>query len=60
MALAVAFLRLWRQRQHPPAIAALYLQDVLWKETRREQRRLHRWLAWARLEREAVEKKGTP
>ena len=27
--------------------AALYLQDQLWRETRREQARLNRWLAWA-------------
>ena len=27
----------------------LFLQDVLWKETRGEQRRLNRWSAWARL-----------
>jgi hypothetical protein len=26
--------------------AGLFLQDVLWKETRWEQRRLSRWLAW--------------
>jgi hypothetical protein len=32
-----------------PEEAALYLQDVLWHETRREQRRIDRWLAWARL-----------
>jgi hypothetical protein len=31
--------------------AALFLQDVLWKETRGEQRRLNRWTAWARLRR---------
>jgi hypothetical protein len=29
--------------------ATLFLQDVLWKETRGEQRRLNRWSAWARL-----------
>lgn len=28
--------------------AELLLQDVLWKETRREQRRVGRWLAWSR------------
>jgi hypothetical protein len=26
----------------------LFLQDQLWRETRREQSRLNRWLAWAR------------
>jgi hypothetical protein len=33
----------------PPAEAALLLQDELWRETRGEQRRINRWLAWARL-----------
>jgi hypothetical protein len=32
-----------------PEEAGLYLQDVLWQETRREQRRLNRWMAWGRL-----------
>jgi hypothetical protein len=27
----------------------LYLQDQLWRQTRREQSRLNRWLVWARL-----------
>ena len=27
--------------------AALYLQDELWRQTRREQSRINRWLAWA-------------
>jgi len=30
-----------------PAEAGLYLQDQLWRQTRREQARLNRWLAWA-------------
>lgn len=29
--------------------AALYLQDVLWQETRREQRRHDRWRFWAKI-----------
>jgi hypothetical protein len=29
--------------------ATLLLQDTLWLETRREQGRINRWLAWARL-----------
>jgi hypothetical protein len=45
----IALLNLWRRRQNSPELAALSLQDVLWKETRREQRRLNRWLAWWRL-----------
>jgi len=39
----------WGRRGRTPEEAALYLQDVLWNETRREHRRLYRWLAWARL-----------
>lgn len=39
----------WRRRQMDPEAAALYLQDTLWKETRREQRRTFRWLAWRQL-----------
>jgi hypothetical protein len=30
------------------AQAHLYLQDVLWQETRGEQKRLNQWLAWAK------------
>jgi len=31
-----------------PEEAALFLQDTLWRETSREQRRINRWIAWAR------------
>lgn len=41
-----AILAYWRHRQNAPAIASMVLQDILWKETRREQRRIGRWLAW--------------
>jgi hypothetical protein len=34
------------------AEATLFLQDVAWGETRREQRLLHSWLTWARRRRE--------
>ncbi|MCI0379911.1 MAG: hypothetical protein L0215_20200 [Gemmataceae bacterium] len=50
--LAVGFLivrgvfSLWRFRQADSATAQLILQDTLWKETRGEQRRIQRWLAW--------------
>jgi hypothetical protein len=37
------------RRHMSAAEATLYLQDLLWKETRREQRRIQRWRAWARL-----------
>jgi hypothetical protein len=36
--------RHWRRLDQ--ASARLLLQDVLWRETRGEQRRLQRWLAW--------------
>lgn len=36
-------------RRMRPLEAQLFLQDTLWYETRREQRRLNRWTAWARL-----------
>jgi hypothetical protein len=38
----------WRLRTMTPTEAELLLQDTLWRETRREQRRLQRWLAWSR------------
>jgi hypothetical protein len=44
----VGYLRL---RKQTPEEALLYLQDQLWRETRREQSRLNRWLTWARLRR---------
>jgi len=39
----------WSQRSMSREEAAVFLQDVLWKETRGEQRRLNRWHVWARL-----------
>jgi hypothetical protein len=49
-ALAVgAVLRYVALRRMTPAEATLYLQDGLWRETPREQRRVNRWLAWANL-----------
>jgi hypothetical protein len=43
--------RYWRRRQMDRTTAGVMLQDVLWHETRREQRRLGRWLAWWKLTR---------
>jgi hypothetical protein len=43
------------QRRMLPDEAALYLQDIVWRETPREQRRLTAWLAWARLRRKKRE-----
>ena len=39
----------WRRRQMDRAAAQLLLQDTLWRETRRGQRRIFRWLAWRKL-----------
>jgi hypothetical protein len=39
----------WRRQSRDEA--ALVLQDTLWAETRREQRRIQRWAAWARARR---------
>ena len=36
-------------RRINPAEAYIFLQDAVWRETRREQGRINRWLAWARL-----------
>ena len=33
----------------PPEEHLVYLQDVAWRETRREQNRINRWMTWARL-----------
>jgi hypothetical protein len=49
-ALAV-FFKYWALRRMSVDEAQLLLQDTLWHETRREQRRINRWLAWARLRR---------
>jgi hypothetical protein len=47
--LASVVLRVVGWLQASPEAHELYLQDVLWQETRREQTRLNRWLTWARL-----------
>jgi hypothetical protein len=43
-----------------PDEALMFIQDLLWRETRGEQRRLFRWLAWARLRRERRSRKLPP
>jgi len=52
------------QRRMTPEEAGLYLQDQLWRQTRREQARLGRWLAWAegrrRRREERVNRKQSP
>jgi hypothetical protein len=37
------------------AEARVYLQDQMWRETRKDQARLNRWLVWARLRRQRKE-----
>ncbi len=44
-----AVLSYWKHRDRDAARAQLYLQDLLWRDTRGEQRRLNRWLAWWKL-----------
>lgn len=38
--------RYWRRMQMDRVTAEMLLQDVLWNETRGEQRRLNRWIVW--------------
>jgi hypothetical protein len=47
--LAAGILGYWRWRLWNASEAQLFLQDTYWRETRREQRRQYRWLAWARV-----------
>ena len=41
--------RYWRRLQMDRVSALLMLQDILWSETRGEQRRINRWIAWKKL-----------
>lgn len=36
----------WRRRQYDVVAADMLLQDVLWRETRREQRSINRWYSY--------------
>lgn len=47
--LSVGLVTYSNRRYRTVAEASLFLQDVLWRETRGEQRRLYRWAAWRRL-----------
>lgn len=49
--LAAHAFRYWRRLGMDGVSARLMLQDLLWQETRGEQRRISRWLAWSRLRR---------
>jgi hypothetical protein len=48
MFLTAQAFRYWRRLQMDRVSAMLLLQDVLWHETRGEQRRLNRWFTWKR------------
>jgi hypothetical protein len=43
---AAALVRYAAEGRMRPEEAALFLQDTLWRETSREQRRINRWIAW--------------
>jgi hypothetical protein len=47
--LAAHAFRYWKRLQMDRVSAMLLLQDMLWHETRGEQRRLNRWIAWKSL-----------
>jgi hypothetical protein len=47
--LAAQMFGYWRRLQMDRATALLMLQDMLWSETRGEQRRIQRWLVWKKL-----------
>jgi hypothetical protein len=46
---AATLFKHWKHRQYTAREAALFLQDAVWHETRGDQRRITRWLAWGRL-----------
>ncbi len=48
VAVSVVVLRYMGQYQTTAEENQLFLQDEVWRETRREQSRLNRWLVWAR------------
>lgn len=53
-------LLVWKRRALTSTTALMVLQDVLWKETRGEQRRVQRWLAWHRVRQHAKAVKRNP
>jgi hypothetical protein len=55
---AAGLLRSLAQHKLSPIEALMYLQEVVHRDTRREQRRLNRWLAWAWLQRRRREEKS--
>lgn len=49
MFLAAHFFRYWRRLQMDRFTAQLLLQDIVWQQTRGEQRRIWRWIVWKKL-----------
>jgi hypothetical protein len=49
MFLAASVFQYWRRLQMDRATALLLLQDILWRETRGEQRTINRWIVWQKL-----------
>jgi hypothetical protein len=49
MFLAAHAFRYWRRLQMDRTTALLMLQDILWRETYSEQRRINRWIVWKKL-----------
>jgi hypothetical protein len=49
MFLAAHGFRYWRRLQMDRFTAQLMLQDILWQQTRGEQRRIQRWIVWKKL-----------
>ena len=47
--LAAHAFRYWRRLQMDRFTAQLLLQDILWNQTRGEQRRVQRWIVWKKL-----------
>ena len=47
--LVSTIIRYWYRQQITAEEGLVFLQDTLWRETRREQRRINRWLAWSKL-----------
>ena len=58
LALAYTFLSYLGRARASPEESALFLQDQLWAATRGEQRRMNRWLVWARLRRQRKEERS--
>jgi hypothetical protein len=57
MTTTTAFLAFLGRVQASQEESLLFLQDQLWKETRGEQRRINRWITWARLRRQEKEER---